>query len=484
MIANPLPTKATTMNTKPKPDIQVIPEHAIQQEYSSYVDHQGQLFHYDNHIFRCIYPEAAPLFQRLYNDGILTQLEIQSHLVPSHLSDLRFEGKEGCLIMEHDRIWPLSYAPEWCPSMLYDAARVTIDLAQELAKHDLILQDAYPWNILFQGSQATHVDLTSIAPVDPSTLWPAHEQFEAFFLRPLALAKQGKGLAARQLLTNYVTGISLDEFYNLTSARYKLTHPFTGLSLRLNNHLQRNTATKEKIRKMAEQAIRDVSPQVRQRFLKKQAAKLASARPQAQKDHWSDYYGEIDEQFDKATKLKTIQELLQKTKPKTVLDIGCNIGIFSREAARTGASVLALDSSQSCIEHVYTMAKQDNLSITPLIADIVSSTPAFGFMGKQYPGLMDRAACDLVCFLGIMHHVHVSGRQSFERMTEMLDHVATRYLIFEYVAINDANMPHLPQRRAIDYTEESVKLALSNYFPTITTYPSDRPTRTLFLCEK
>ena len=48
--------------------------------------------------------------------------------------------------------------------MLRDAALLTLDLNIALLDYDCMLQDAYPWNVLFDSSQPVFVDFTSIVP--------------------------------------------------------------------------------------------------------------------------------------------------------------------------------------------------------------------------------------------------------------------------------------------------------------------------------
>ena len=86
--------------------------------------------------------------------------------------------------------------------------------------------------------------------------------------------------------------------------------------------------------------------------------------------------------------------------------------------------------------------------------------------------------------LGLMHHLHLAGRQSLDRIAELMSTVSQRHLIFEFVGIDDENIDHLPQRRTIDYDLEQVTQALRVHFPEIQVHASDRPTRKLLLCSK
>ena len=104
--------------------------------------------------------------------------------------------------------------------------------------------------------------------------------------------------------------------------------------------------------------------------------------------------------------------------------------------------------------------------------------------GAQHPGLWQRVRSELVLCLGLMHHLHLTGRQSLQRIADLVDTVTDRYLVFEHIDRDDANIVHLPQRRLIDYTLDSVKGALATKFSVIDVLSSDRPTRRLLVCAR
>ena len=164
--------------------------------------------------------------------------------------------------------------------------------------------------------------------------------------------------------------------------------------------------------------------------------------------------------------------------------MGANTGIFSVIAAEMGARVIAVDSSETCCEQLYEIAKSGGHSITPVTANIITPTPDLGFAAREYPGLMERAQGDLVLCLGLMHHLHISGRQSFDRIASLLKDLSTKFVLFEYVAQNDANVALLNSARPVSYDRDNVWDTLKNHFRSVDAMPSDRPTRELFLCER
>ncbi len=455
----------------------------INRDSSSYVDPNGFLFHWDEKIFRYINSLAAPQFQEHLDSGLLQRLQNDCNLVETEKTSIEIPELGEGLVLSHRKL-PLTYCTEWSPTMLRDAGLVTLDLAIALVDEDLALQDAYPWNVLFDGTKPVFVDVGSIVKSDDSAIWPAHEQFESYFLRPSVLAAEGKGRAARALLLDNITGIRLKEFYQLVSLRHRVANPMLWLTLSLDRYLQKSISAKDKARELSERAMTMVDATTRRKFLMRLRSRLAAIRFSKQPDPWTQYYSEIDPAFDRQLKLDTVRRLIQEQSPETVIDLGCNAGVFSLEAARAGARTIAVDSSESCIDGLYAKARAEGLPLTPLVTDVLCPTPAYGFLGKQYDPLYQRIQADLSLCLGLMHHLVVAGRQSLERIAELVSSVSKSMAIFEYVGPDDANMPHLSGRRDISYTAEDVLAALSKHFSEIERLPSDRDTRELFFCRR
>ena len=64
--------------------------------------------------------------------------------------------------------------------MLKEAALLTLDLCIRLAEKELTLQDAHPWNILFDGHHPVFIDLGSITPVRPDIIWAPYQHSAIF----------------------------------------------------------------------------------------------------------------------------------------------------------------------------------------------------------------------------------------------------------------------------------------------------------------
>jgi SAM-dependent methyltransferase len=459
-----------------------LPRSAVHRHPSSYVDPHGFVFVHDDGFYRAIKADSAAFYADLFSSGTIDRFH-DNGLVASAVSDLAVDSPDIALVVEHERVRPETYCVEWCPAMLLDAARLTVDMLRTAFSCGATLQDAYPWNILFRGAEPVFLDLTSIAPRGQGLIWPALEQFHAFFLRPLTLMSHGRGKIARALLLNNISGISFEDFWNSVPTGYKLSHPAQAVGYLMSTRIEKRRSLQRRLKHRA-LAMNTIPEGLYDRFCRGLERKLARFDFSSNEDVWSRYYKEIDSSVDTRHKLSLVSEVIGRLAPATVLDAGCNTGAFSIVAAQAGARVVSVDSSEASANKLYLHARSNGLAITPVVADLLCPTPAFGFMGTQYPSLADRARSELVLALALMHHLHIPGRQSFDRIASMFAELSSRHLLFEYVAMDDLNNDLIGAGRDIRYSLEDVMNALKQHFPSITVMDSDRETRKLLLCSK
>jgi len=454
---------------------------------SSYVDPNGFVFTHNGEIYRGIKRESETFYRKLLESDFLPALYQKYNLVESRLTDHSIPELECNLVLQHRKIEPLTYCTEWCPSMLKDAARTTLELNLALLDRDCILQDAYPWNILFEGARPVHVDLTSIVPATgPGMLWPAYQQYLNFFMHPLTLAAMNKGHAARLLLQNYIDGIPLAELNKHFTGEYWLRHPLAALMNKVSGLLERKFQDNRDLKLKIQNQVKNQNqgaenPSLKKKFVERLIRKTENIVLPSAKDHWTRYYQDIEEPA-RDKKRRIVDDLLARLQPETVLDLGCNVGAFSILAAKRGIRVLSVDASESCIEVLYKNASARNYSITPVVGNVLNP-PALGFMSRQFPSMVERFQSDTVLCLALMHHLHIHGRQSFERIATLMDALARRSVIFEYVAPDDDNNHLIDHGRKIEYTLESVSEELSRFFK-VRVMDADRKTRKILLCEK
>jgi len=448
---------------------------------SSYIDPHGYVFRDGPHVYRAIYPEHAAFYRALIDDGRARAWRDAHGLVGAEIEDERRFGLANHLVLRHDSIWPLSYAPEWPPAMLRRAAIATLDLAIMLAESNLMLQDATPWNMLFKGTRPVFVDFTSIVPASNRLIWPAADQFSALFLRPLALARTGKGFMARALLFDAVNGISRHDFVSLGGLMHRLAHPADVAADWLERRIGRSPRLMRSLARIASTTEVSATPSTRKQFLTGLRNTALKGGVRTHEDPWTAYYRNIPDDVDRGAKTSLIERVLREKRPASVLDLGANTGVYSMIAARSGSTVVAIDQSEACMDRLFYAAERDGAALTPLVCNVLAPTPAFGFLSRQFPPLFSRVQCELCLCLGLMHHLYVTGRQTLERIADLMAAACTRHLVFEYIDVSDANMPLIGGSRAGAYDLAGVLGALSRHFADLEVLSSDRASRRIIL---
>ncbi len=455
----------------------------VQVTSLSSLDPNGFVFSSGDNFYRVIKPEVAEQYRSILNNLTVNSLIDKGKIVRSKISN-DFNVANNCLLLKHDKIYPQTYAGEWSPLMLKDAALLTLEIALELLNEDLYMQDASTTNILFNNSNPVLVDFTSIVNERDAWLWRANDQFNSNFYFPLLLAEDGNDYLVRMALKDSPLGVGFDFLYRFLSLKGKIKHQsifFTKvLSLMLQNEKIAETISRKHLGQHTK-----ISKQLRIGFFERLYKKIESIKVAGLSGvNWKDYYNNIDKSHQRNLKYEAVGSYLSLKKPETVLDLGCNTGEFSLLAESSGAKVVSVDSSSACIDSLYTMSKSKNLRITPIVSDIAFSTSSHGFMGCEYLGLDKRVKCEMVLFLAVMHHIHITSKQSFARIASMLSNYSAKYLIFEFVSADDENIALISRNKHHYYTFQEVFDEINKHFKRIEVVDSDRKTRKLMLCEK
>jgi SAM-dependent methyltransferase len=458
----------------------------------SLADPNGRLFWWNGELYRGISAERAPLYRDLFNKGIVDELIGKKLIIHSEVSDLKTDDYE--LILTHRLIPFVSYPYEWCAAMLKDAALVVIDLEMELARHHLSLQDAHPWNVLFDGTTPYYVDFGSIVPAHQEILWPAYEQFCNFFLYPLLLMNDGHGRVARWLLHDYDRGVlksdlaAFDFGFMLSSKIQNATKYASSIIVSFTPKRLRRQV-RQRIALMRTQLLKagDLSKS-RLGFLEKLRQRIISLAPRQQKTEWSDYYIECFPPFTPSSqwtaKHCSVHQVLTDLKPQSVLDVGCNRGWYSLLASHLGCQVVAFDNDEPSVTKLYLDGKENGLSIFPLIMDFTSPSPGYGLCNQSLAPANDRLRCDMVMALGLVHHLVFKRQLDFDQIVPGLSTLSKRWLLLEFIPREDHYVREWWSEKYSWYKLDKLIDTLRRHFCHVRILPSYPEPRTLLLCSK
>jgi SAM-dependent methyltransferase len=358
-------------------------------------------------------------------------------------------AETGEIILEHPRIFFPSYSWEWTPNAWIAAADLTLDLCEELLNEGLILKDATPLNVLFEGTQPVFVDVLSIDARDlESPIWLAYAQFVRTFLLPLlAYCYLGWPLAASLLRRD---GYEPADLYPYLGTARRWREPFRSLVTLPHLFEKRGravaTASAAKLRQKPE-----LASAVLRRNLQKLRGKVAALKPEVRDSRWSEYpetaghYSDNDHE----EKQVFVRNSLLKTSPQRVLDLGANTGVYSRIAAEKGARVVGWDTDVGASMRNWKLAADQKLDVQPLIADPARPSPATGWLNREWLSLLDRAEgrFDCVMMLGLVHHLLIADQIPLSEVVSLLRRLTAQWAIAEWVPATDPRFKELVRGR-------------------------------------
>jgi SAM-dependent methyltransferase len=438
---------------------------------------------------------ASSVVQRRVEAGQIISYRV---LDPSEAGELaeKYELTEsGALarddfILEHERVSFPSFPYEWPPEMLEAAGRLTLDLAENLLDDGLGFKDATPYNVLFRGAEPVFIDVLSIERRDPhDPLWLPYAQFVRTFLLPLVLY-QRFGIPLASLLLTRRDGIEPEEAYRICGPLAKLRPPILTLAT-LPTWLGSRRADAQIYRKRqvrsAEQAgfiLRGILGGLRRQLARLKLSEKARSR-------WSGYVEARESYSSQQLEEKTqfIDQVLSKYQPRRVLDAGCNTGQFSLQAARTGASVVAIDSDPVVVGRLWRQTRAEQLDILPLVVNLARPSPAVGWRNGECSAFLDRAkgGFDAVFLLALLHHLLITERVPLAEVINLVADLTSDLAVIEYVGTADPMFQRLLRGREALYEQlstDSFEAAVRTQFHILQSEQLTASCRQLYLLKK
>ena len=404
---------------------------------------------------------------------IASELVAQGQLVDTEVVSL--PGEET-LVLRHARISFQSFPWEWAPGLWLAAAELTLNLCSELVQHGWLLKDATPLNVLFKGTQPIFVDVLSIERMNPhQPIWLAYGQFVRTFLLPM-LAYSRLGWPLQGTLTRR-DGYEPEDVYAVLSWPARLRQPALS-AVTLPSLLAGSKAANKKMRaeSLASRAVDDpeLARQILKKTLKGLRSQMRKVTPAHHSSTWSDYADTATHYSgaDHARKRGFVTNALAVARPMSVLDVGCNTGVYSNLAADAGAEVVSIDTDLQTVERLCASLKGSGKNILPLCVDLAHPSPAAGWENREYASFLSRCAghFDTVMMLAVLHHLLLRNQIPMDRVAKLCGGLTTRHLILEWVPPGDPKFQELLRGREGIYdhiTESAFRNAFAEYFTTI-----------------
>jgi len=451
------------------------PAHRQSDPDFTFRDPAGQLRLTSTHALRRIQAAAveetlafldSPLRAALERSGDLISTEVANSAIhPSN--DPVAQGLRGELWLQHPRIHPISYPWEWTTGQWRSAAELTLRVAGQAIDAGWNLKDATPLNILFAGSRPIFVDVLSFERRDPhASIWLAYGQFVRTFLLPL-LAEKFLGWSLQATIfarDGYEPGM----IYRALQPWQRL-YPDLLDVVTLATVFEGSGSKPGKIRKMPSTSDPELATHILHKRLDRLGKQIRHAAPPQRPSGWSKYtqFASHYTSADTSDKQRFLTEVLERCRPRRVLDIGANTGTYSLLAAEAGAEVVALDSDAAAIDALWRSVPQH--SITSLVANIARPTPAAGWMNREQLSLLERLSgnFDLVLMLAVIHHLILREQIPLAHIGDLCASLTRRWLVLEWVPPSDPMFQEWLRGRDHLYgqlSEDDLKMAFAPFF--------------------
>ncbi|MDD2921584.1 MAG: class I SAM-dependent methyltransferase [Anaerolineales bacterium] len=449
---------------------------------ASFRDPSGFLFSRSGILYRQINRAYSMDYARLMDSGLYAKLTKLGLLIPHAESDQApAESASAFKVIQPERVPFISYPYEWSFSQLKDAALATLSIQKHALKLGMSLKDASAYNIQFARGKATLIDTLSFEIYKEGEPWIAYKQFCQHFLAPLALMSF-RDARLNQLLRVYIDGVPLDLAGALLPAKTKFNF---GLLTHIHIHAGAQKKYSDNIvapRKgaMSKQALTGLIESL-EATIKKLTWKPAGTE-------WGDYYKNTnyaDSAFEHKKQL--VKEWTAEKNPNLVWDLGGNTGVFSREAASSGAFTVSFDIDPAAVEQNYRIVKkQKEQNILPLVLDLTNPSPAIGWDNAERDSFGARGPADMALALAVIHHLAISNNVPLTQLAEFFA-ARCKWLVIEFVPKSDSQVKRLLASREDifpNYVREGFESAFSERFDIRKAESVRDSERTLYLMER
>lgn len=387
----------------------------------------GTVFLYEDCVYRVIekkYKDQVEAF--VLNSPFMDRLH-EAGLVETFIAPVRTEKYN--FMLEHKKIDFNSYLNEWPLVAKIDSALMVINLLEELVKEGWCLWDGHHYNILLDFTEPKWIDFHSIIPFTLTTAW--WNEFREFIFNEI-------------VPNNPTWNSELDEI-NKTSATSR-----EGVLV----------------------------------FLGKIKEAILAVPNTPVQTPWFSYPRLNDTDLDDK-QIGTLK-LMERVKPycETFLDIGGNVGWYSRAASRMGYKTIVTDMDEACIAESYVEAKKTGDNVLSLVSDFKS---CLDILPGMYISFADRLNCDVSLSLALLHHLVFFQDCDFPFIAERLNALSKKAAIVQFMTREDSYVQHWIKTGTKNYewyTMDNFILEMSKYFSKHEIFESVPMGRKLILFER
>jgi ribosomal protein L11 methylase PrmA len=410
---------------------------AIVRNEGSFRDPSGYVAHYDDRVFRILREDAFSSFKWLKASGLLTELVAKKWLVPTDISIEPAIQDLGPGILEHQPINFISYPYEWPFELLKRAALFHLNLHLLSLESCFTLADASAYNVQFVGAKPIFIDPLSLVSYTEGQMWFGQRQFSEQFLNPLLLTSLLK-IPFNAWYRGSIEGITSEDLARALRPKHKLSWRVWSevlIPVWLQRSARSNPAqvTAAKQRKLPLNAL--------QFMLRNLRSWISGLRDPfaTEATLWRGY--EVENSYlpeEAKRKQSFVSDFVRRLRPRAVWDLGCNTGLYSETALRSGAQyVVGFDSDHGALNLAVRRSAQSDLKFLPLHMDACNPSPSQGWHQKERAGLSARSRPDAILALALEHHIAIGRNVPLPMLLDWIVDLADCGVV-EFVPKNDS----------------------------------------------
>jgi len=435
----------------------------------SIADSVGNVFFWDNRVFRAIRHEAVEKITALFSSGLIDELVANNLFPKSWFTNHTIDGFG--LVIEHTKFSIITYPYEWTFSMLKDSA-ITILKTNIIAnRYGYQIKDGHGYNIIFNGLDPTFIDLGSFVKTIPNEFnnWQGHKEFLKCYCYPLRMWSLGNEYVARHILSSQ-SEIPHHEYFLYKYCFFRLLSPvflekITEFYFKIR---QISLIPSERIKNKVPGFLGDIICYLKNKHvlplqsvdLQSLIIKIQAIKKKKHKTTWSGYH---DEHYTKDGKMKStprfdrIINIIRTYEIKSIVDLAGNQGIFSRLLIeRTGIDdVICSDSDEGAVDLMYCSCKSANIKIFPVLLNFMSPTLV---SGCEPPS--KRFKRDGVTALAVTHHLLLTQGIQIDCILRRIASYTNKYAFIEFMPLGlyDGNIiPSIPSWYTLDWFRDSFR---------------------------
>jgi hypothetical protein len=451
---------------------------------SSFRDPSGFLFVQDGLIYRQVNTLYRNHYDHLLKSGLYQDLVDAGLLIAHTEASLNFARSDDAYkVIQPEEVPFISYPYEWSFSQLKAAALATLEIQKRALAFGMSLKDCSAYNIQFVRGKPVLIDTLSFEMYQEGLPWVAYRQFCQHFLATLALASY-RDMRLNQLLRVYIDGIPLDLAASLLPFRSRFKLPLL-LHIHLHARSQQHFSDKMVDREIGRGRV---SLQSLLGLIDNLGSAVKKLQWNPQGTDWADYYQ--DDSYDSVGiehKKQLVTDFLDEAVPRTVWDLGGNVGLFSRIAVNKGIPTISWDIDPGCVDINYRqVVANGETNLLPLVLDLTNPSPAIGWENRERMSILERGPADTVLALALVHHLAISNNVPLDRIADFLAKLC-RWLIIEFVPKSDPKVQKLLSTREDifpNYTRQEFENEFGRLFMVKQSEQIRNSKRVLYLMER